>query len=532
MLKNREAAKMLENIVGLDNFSEDPVILSSYTFVPFAYIYPLIEGSTPKDIWDRAKLGAVIMPRSTEEVQMIVKVCNRYKINFKAFSTGMGAWGMPIKEGSLQVDMRRMNKIIELDDKNMYAVVESYVSHRELAVEASKKGLTCHVIGAGSQTSVLASLTSQEGTGHDSLTTGHSARNCIGAEWVTPTGEVVKWGLVEKGKAGYPGPGLSGIYRGWIGALGGLGIFTKAAVKLYPWPGPPQLEMTGKNPTPGYKIPENFKIYLLGLPSAEAIANAIYRLTETQIAYHAWLFPLFFHPQRWMGESNDDHYEIWKNLQAAGVIEKSFNQLTVILSAYSEKELSYKQKVMEDIIKEIGAQEFLPEFLTEHDKERFFCAQIAVNKPCTEFRTGGGEMGTSNGAALTWDINMKMKNAIFRMQKKYIDENVLTDFAGETCWGGPIEQRAMGHTEFVHFTNPRNAELRKRQAEFVRETVEFAKREKWLGQAPYVIKKIGMDKERLSPFLGDYFDYKRKIKEALDPDNVADATIYIGPTED
>jgi len=233
-----------------------------------------------------------------------------------------------------------------------------------------------------------------------------------------------------------------------------------------------------------------------------------------------------------MGESNDDHYEIWKNLQAAGVIEKSFNQLTVILSAYSEKELSYKQKVMEDIIKEIGAQEFLPEFLTEHDKERFFCAQIAVNKPCTEFRTGGGEMGTSNGAALTWDINMKMKNAIFRMQKKYIDENVLTDFAGETCWGGPIEQRAMGHTEFVHFTNPRNAELRKRQAEFVRETVEFAKREKWLGQAPYVIKKIGMDKERLSPFLGDYFDYKRKIKEALDPDNVADATIYIGPTED
>jgi hypothetical protein len=531
MIENREAADMLKNIVGPDNFSEDPAIISSYTLVPFAAVV----GSSSKDLWDRAKLGAVILPGNTEEAQAIVKVCNRYKINFKASSTGLYSGAIPIsKEGSLKIDLRRMNRIIKLDHKNMYAVVEPYVSHLELAVEAQKKGLVCHIIGAGSQTSVVASTTSLSGTGHSGITTGYSGRNCLGAEWILPTGEVVRWGLVEDGKAGHPGPGLMGVCRGYHGAAGSLGIFTKAAVKLYPWPGPAELEITGKNPTLGLKIPDNMKVYLLALPSPEKLAEATYAIADAQIAYHAWYHPLFMHAQRWMGgaTSNDDHYEIWKKLEDKNLIDKNLDELTVILAAHSEKEMEYKEKVLKDIIRETGAEEFLSEFVTKdkHTMERFFCAEMIVHKPCTEFRTGAGELSAAWLQHMNLASHLTGKKKIREIQKKYVAQGILTDFGGETCWGGPEEQRPLGHTEFVYLSNPRDPELMEKKRGFESESTEFAIDNKLLGTG--VRSLTGETDKTVSMYLGDYFPYKRKIKKAFDPNDVADPYTYLGVPED
>lgn len=523
MLKNREAAKMLENISGTDNFSEDPAIISSYCLLPFA---TRMAGS--KDTFDMAKLGAVIMPGSTEEVQAVVKICNRYKITFKAASTLMHAWGSCIKEGSIHLDMRRMNRILKLDDKNMYAVVEPYVSCRQLWVEAAKKGLACHIIGAGSQTSILAQTTSGWGHGHTATSTSYAGRNYLGSEWVLPTGEVVRWGLADEGKAGHPGPGLVGIHRGSHGAFGNLGVFTKVAVKLHPWPGPRQLKVTGKSPTLGFEIPENIRMYRLAYPTSEKLADATYRVVETQVAYHIWWFPMFFHPQRAMGESNDDHYEIWKKLRKAGMTEKNLDQLTVVIAGRSEKEFKFKEKVMEDIIGETGAEEYLPGFMDDHDLERLFCAHIAQHKPCTEFRLGGGEMASSWGQILTMDSQAKAKKVIREMHKKYTKKGVLTDVAGESCWGGPVEQKALGHAEFVNFTNIHDSDLLRQQSEFVEETKSFAVDEKLLGTTGlYVVTAKG--DVHASEHLGNYFEYKKKIQKALDPNGVMESTLFMDP---
>jgi len=523
MLENREAAKILENIVGSNNFSEDPAIISSYTFHPGGSPSKLEAG---KDLF-YLQLGGIIMPGSTEEVQAILKVCNRYRIVYKALSTGMFAvTGVSLKKGLLRIDMRRMNKIIKIDDKNMYAVVEPYVTYTRLSVEAMKRGLTCHIIGAGSHTSPLASVTSGWGHGHSAYTTSHSGRISLGAEWVLPTGEVVKWGLVDEGKAGYPGPGLSGIYRGAHGAFGALGVFTKVAIKLFPWPGPARLERTGKNPTPGFKIPDNMKVYLLSLPDAEKLADAVYKITEAQIAYHLWHHPLFFHPQRWMSTSNDDYYEIWKKLEAGGIIDKSLNELTVIIAGYSERELKYKENVLREIINEVDAKEFLPGFLSNHDMERFFCAEVAVHKPCNEFRLGGGDMGGSWGQILSWDNQVKPQKAVLKIHTKYIKQGILNDVAGESCWGGPMEQKALGHTEYVQFTNPRNLELRAGQGKFTEEVLEFAIKEKLLGTGPIAFTRVELE-AKASKYQDDYFDYKKKIKKALDPNGVSDSSTYV-----
>jgi glycolate oxidase len=189
MLESREASRILENIVGEANFSEDPSVLSSYSV---QYSSEVLGFHCKEEMLDKLSIGAVIMPGSTEEVQMIIKVCNRYNIGYKAFATGLGAWGTPSVEGALQLDMRRMDRIVKMDEKNMYAVVEPYVSHLELQAELLKRGVTHHVIGCGSQASILASATSMQGTGHSAVTTAYQGRNVLGEEWVTPTAQIVR----------------------------------------------------------------------------------------------------------------------------------------------------------------------------------------------------------------------------------------------------------------------------------------------------------------------------------------------------
>ena len=53
-----------------------------------------------------------------------------------------------------------MDRILEIDEKNMFAVIEPYVIAATLQAEAMKVGLNCHMIGAGASCSPLAQLTS------------------------------------------------------------------------------------------------------------------------------------------------------------------------------------------------------------------------------------------------------------------------------------------------------------------------------------------------------------------------------------
>ena len=58
-----------------------------------------------------------------------------------------------------------MDRILEIDEKNMFAVVEPYVIGATLQAEAMKVGLNTHIIGAGASTSPLASACAYGGPG-------------------------------------------------------------------------------------------------------------------------------------------------------------------------------------------------------------------------------------------------------------------------------------------------------------------------------------------------------------------------------
>ena len=244
--------------LGEENVSREPAVLDGYTWQP-------TNNDNPEGNWVIRPL-AVVLPSSTGEVQEVVRTCNRHGLHFKAFSTGWGAWAGPAMENVVIVDLRRMNRIVELDARNMYAVVEPYVCGAQLQAEAMKVGLHTHIIGAGPNSSPLASATSAWGVGHDSIYMSYSARNLLGVEWVLPDGEVLRLGTLGSGGDWFngdgPGPSLRGIMRGSCGALSGLGIFTRAALKLYNWPGPPEMKIDGIMLDSRMDVPERLSMIL------------------------------------------------------------------------------------------------------------------------------------------------------------------------------------------------------------------------------------------------------------------------------
>src|SRR4030042_798388 len=93
-----------EEIVGSRNISDDTALLDSYRYSlahTAIHLGPFFNTFTPRG-------EAVLLPGSTEEVQAIVKLCNKYKIKFKASSTFWSAQGFPSEDDTIQLDMRRM----------------------------------------------------------------------------------------------------------------------------------------------------------------------------------------------------------------------------------------------------------------------------------------------------------------------------------------------------------------------------------------------------------------------------------------
>ncbi len=144
---SQEIYKILESIVGPENISQDLEIRQAYRNKDRAFINPETEtlGTTP-DI--------VILPKTTEEIQEIVKVASRNKIGYTPSITFWTPQAGARFEGCLHIDFKRMDRL-EIDAKNMNATVDAGVNYAQLQAEALKHGLYTVVPGGGSQVGVI-----------------------------------------------------------------------------------------------------------------------------------------------------------------------------------------------------------------------------------------------------------------------------------------------------------------------------------------------------------------------------------------
>ena len=131
------------------------------------------------------------MPANTEEGAGVIKLCNKHKITYKGICTG---WAFaPVASDIIYMDLRRMNRLIEINEKNMYAVVEPAVIGTQLQAECMKRGFNCNQNGAGTNCSA-SPIVAHSGFGQLSQSGSYGERNQLALEWVTPEGEIVRLG--------------------------------------------------------------------------------------------------------------------------------------------------------------------------------------------------------------------------------------------------------------------------------------------------------------------------------------------------
>jgi glycolate oxidase len=520
MALSRDAYRELEDIVGPENISEELPELEAYTAFGF--------GSTGPEPEARffTRPEAVVLPGSTEEVQKIIRLCNRRGIKAKASSTGYGAHNAVGAEGTIFLDMRRMNRILELDEKNMYVVVEPYVSFAQLQGEAMKRGLNCHVIGAGSNCSALASTTSMHGTNTQAVSHGWGGRNALGVEWVLPTGEILRLGSLGSGAGWFsgdgPGPSLRGIMRGAAGAQSGLGVFTKCAVHLHPWPGPPTMELKGVSPHYETDVPPLFEYHMIEWPSWEKCADAQYKIGEAGIAFAC-------HKTGGPGShgaivtgSNNEYYEKWAELK-----DVPWVSYAIVMAASSPVEHEYQVKTLDKIIEDTGGK-ILPLGEKPMWKNRDYINMIrGCFIPRQSFRTCGSFACPLQGQDSVDHCAMGLSlDKEFR--KKYEEKGLILDDGVNEMWGVMFDGSHFALFECGHLYSPTEAESWKAGADMQKEGGEIGLTKPlsvgWTLMGNDVVRELG-------PRFGNVQNWQVKIKQAFDPNTAADPSGYISVEE-
>jgi FAD/FMN-containing dehydrogenase len=184
----------------------------------------------------------VVMPGSTEDVQAVVKIADKYETPVVPFSTGFNIGGLTIcQRGGLLVDLRRMRKL-EIDEESMTVTVGPAVQCRTIYFELKKiktfYGLPLRVplsLSLGS-TSVIGNYVSNGGSGWAGKY-GANITLITSMKWVMPDGEILVTGAGaipnsgSIGVSGGPGPDISGML---LNANGTMGICTEITIKAFP----------------------------------------------------------------------------------------------------------------------------------------------------------------------------------------------------------------------------------------------------------------------------------------------------------
>lgn len=209
----------LSGIVGSKHVSDDHRILLNYSH----------DNSFVKPV----KPSCVVFPKSTQEVQELVKYANDKFIPLIPRSSRISFYGAGIpSQGGVIVDLTRMNKILEINALNKMVTVEPGVTWSQIQSELEKQGLTVsNPLLPHSLKSVFTSALEREPI----LTPKPEySETLLTGEIVLPNGEIFWLGTaLGKGMVGRKfRDGMIPSTRVFTGAQGALGIVTWAKIKL------------------------------------------------------------------------------------------------------------------------------------------------------------------------------------------------------------------------------------------------------------------------------------------------------------
>lgn len=169
----------------------------------------------------------VVQPGSVSEVQRVVRIANRYKIPVIPWGGGSGSQGgiLPIY-GGMVVDLKRLDKILEINDDSLFVRAMAGVNGQQLEWALNRKGYTFPHYPASANCATVGGYLAHRGSGVLSTKYGKIENMTMALEVVLPNGDVVRTLPVPSHASG---PGLHELF---IGSEGTLGIITEATLKI------------------------------------------------------------------------------------------------------------------------------------------------------------------------------------------------------------------------------------------------------------------------------------------------------------
>ncbi len=283
----------LENIVDKEHVSILPEEL---------YIYSFDLGTA-----EPRRPDYVVCPQSVEQIQEIIRLANRERIPVVPLGAGLSLAGLAVPlKGGILLDLKRMDRIIEVNEKARYAVLECGVSQGQLTafLENNYPNLTHSEPGAPPAATIAGNIVIH-GQGDLAHPYGFNSDMVNGLEVVLPTGELCRFGSIAVGAGwftNHPLPDM-GLFLGWYGITG---IITKISIRLFP-----AKKIRG--------------VGTFVLDNEELVPEILHKLTHVQMAEDIIAFSRAIPP-----------------------FASELQHITVNIAADSEKELEFKEEIIWD----------------------------------------------------------------------------------------------------------------------------------------------------------------------------------------
>ncbi|MFX0061753.1 MAG: FAD-binding oxidoreductase [Candidatus Hermodarchaeota archaeon] len=253
----------------------------------------------------------VVMPKTTEEVQRIVKLANEEKIPIIPVGGGLSLSGLVIPhQGGIVIDLRRMDRVLEVNETSRYIVFEAGMTTGKLKayLERHHPALRFSIPDAPPAATVVGNIVIH-GQGRLTQQYGFNSDMVTGLEVVLPTGEVCKIGSGSVSSHWFslaPLPDLAGLFLGWFGTTG---IITKLGLKLYP-----------------KKKLRDIEVFVVEDPNL--VPDVIHRVTHTEMIE-----------------------DIFTGAQPYPLLFKDIIMIGICLTGDSEEELEFKRKMIWDALR-------------------------------------------------------------------------------------------------------------------------------------------------------------------------------------
>ncbi len=447
----------------------------------------------------------VVKPGSAEEISEILKIANEFKIKVTPRGGGADLTGgaKPIGNGGIVLDVTRMNKVLDVDEKSRIVTVECGISWSELCNYLGKVGSGFYTGSTGPASGFSATigggLSNNSVGGGGAAMYGNVTEQCVGLEVVLPMGELIYTGAKANSFCEKPftrfglGPDYSGLFLGDVGIHG---VKTKASFNIYP-------------------LPEHAAYSTYEIKSTEQISEA-QKAAEVMMKWqhhHLPLHDFYYYTEGYTRLLT--MFQIKKNLAKAGV-KGSVMFYTAVANTQHELEINVER--IEKIAKDGGLMK-LGDTIEEGNLGKWFYEENGRWEWAHIYWGLFGPSGTSLGTCLkcpTYQLPDYVK-----LYQDWANKNT------KKIWdigGGGANFIVFGcHPCYIDVTGGislhADKEYRKQQYDLWKDLIttqikKLGAVHYWMGD---IIGRALVDSGALSK---EYYDFMGTVKKALDPKGV------------